>query len=393
MWVVGVTTSPPIEAAAFAALAVSALLRWPTFVARLRERPALRTAVLFYLATVGWACASSLWRPEGVTASLYLRLMLAPLLIVHAPLSMRTLRWVACVAGVAWTAVLLALHFGVPIPEALVPNHVSKTLAALMLLGAFAGAGVIRWEGWRRLCASAALLAAWFVGSALAASRARVGAILIAVCVCAMASRRTVKGAVITSLMLVLTIGAAWVAMSNTPLAAKIQSYSSLLPSDLSGALSADGVQSIDAFLSRRLTLWDWTVHHIEHPLIGSGAGSWPVAFDASIGAGNATTSWGTAIPRNYTHVHNAHSLPLQLWFEQGAVGVTLFLGFLASYLVWAWRARGGEAGLTGLVLLVAFTTQCPAGGVLLSRASAGLLACLVALMSVNAAAPEPGRA
>ncbi|MDA1106204.1 MAG: hypothetical protein O2855_06390, partial [Planctomycetota bacterium] len=106
-WLVSVVTSPAIEGVAYAVLAVAALIRWPECVRRLRESATLRLTLFFYLATVGWACASSLWRPEGASASLSLRVMLVPLLLVHAPLSMRTLRWAACAGGVAWAVILL----------------------------------------------------------------------------------------------------------------------------------------------------------------------------------------------------------------------------------------------------------------------------------------------
>jgi predicted membrane-bound mannosyltransferase len=83
--------------------------------------------------------------------------------------------------------------------------------------------------------------------------------------------------------------------------------------------------------------------------------------------------------------------LPLQLFYEQGLVGLVLLGGFALMLAEWAWKARLTKAGVLGLSTLVAFSVLSLVEGALLTRATAAALAVVVAIRSIDAAATEPG--
>lgn len=89
--------------------------------------------------------------------------------------------------------------------------------------------------------------------------------------------------------------------------------------------------------LSNRDQIWkNWLVHLPEFWLLGSGAGA-DLYYRFSNG---------------YEVIHS-HSLYLQLWYEYGVVGITLFVALLLSLLWKGWQCREQPLARLGIALLV----------------------------------------
>ena len=87
----------------------------------------------------------------------------------------------------------------------------------------------------------------------------------------------------------------------------------------------------------------------------------------------------------------HAHSVLLQVMYEQGLVGVVLLIGFIVTVGEVAWSVRVSKVGLLLIVAFTAIVVMSLAEGALLTRASATALTILIALVSVDTTATEPG--
>ena len=178
-------------------------------------------------------------------------------------------------------------------------------------------------------------------------------------------------------------------AMMWTPLGSKVDAIWPRFagPSMVHGTIA----DRLDAALSSRLGLWDWTLTASSHVFVGHGARSWPHDFQEAVAAGVPRVSLVTRIDPAAGVLDHAHNVLLQVMYEQGLVGVVLLIGFIVTVGEVAWSVRVSQVGLLLIVAFTAIVIMSLAEGALLTRASATALTILIALVSVDTTATEPG--
>lgn len=389
-WLVGALVSPPMEGAAFAALALAALIRWREFVQRMVGDRDLCFTLLLMLLTLGWAWLSRAWSPAGVNGKLHVRVLLAPFMIVHAGLTLRQVLCAMALPGLWWALVLGIAWCGVPLGD-LVPEHPSRAMLGLLTLGAACVAQMQSWVGWGKVGWLAVAWLAWGVGAAVASSRAGVVAVAASALITTAVSRRSVRKGLLAVMAAGLALALSVTVLWFTPVGYKMRSTFDAAVSADSGDPFRFDLHDLDTLLSMRLSLWDWTLASARREVVGHGAGSWEHHVrDPVIGATRDRSGYWLDQRRAFGLDH-AHMLPLQLFYEQGLVGLVLLVGFALMLAEWAWKARLTKAGVLGLSTLVAFSVLSLVEGALLTRATAAALAVVVAIRSIDAAATEPG--
>jgi len=393
-WLVGGLLSPALEGIAFGVLAPVAVWRWRELGATLRGSPRLRSIVIGYAVLMAWVCASAAWAPAGATPAFHLRQMVAPLLIVHAGVSVAGLMVAALLGGGCRAAVAGAELAGLPMPAGLSVDYVSKGTLGIQLLGVAAFTFVRFARGWRQWPVPLAVLALWAVGSAQLASRGSLLAGLAGGAIGLASQTRSWRTAAAVGLGLCLAGAAAAAVLQSSPLLRKFIDGSVLTVSAAAEGRS-NGVldpETIDNYLSYRLVLWDWTVRHLSgNPVAGHGLGTWSVDFNAAAASGSANPPWRSwPLPLDFRMAH-AHNLYLQVAYEQGAVGVGLLALVLVLLLRCFWGSPDPAIAVFGMTLLVTFlVARCNMGGDIDSRVSGASFAFLLCAGAVAARPGEP---
>lgn len=388
-WIVGALLAPPLEGGAYAALLPIALIRFHAFAELLAKRWRVRLVLLSYAALLSWAFVSLSWAPVGTEGKLHVRTMIVPFLVVHAALTRQVMVWALFWPGAIWSAILVATWAGLPVPSFIQPDHPSRAALGLAMLGCVAFSSVADRDAASGLLKGCLGTVVWFTGAAIASSRAGVVAVLGGALVGATLTRRSVGHAVRTMWPLATVLAVVAAAMMWTPLGSKIAAYWSRFagPSVVHGTIA----DRLDAALSSRLGLWDWTLTASSHVFVGHGARSWPHDFQEAIAAGVPRVSLVTRIDPAAGVLDHAHSVLLQVMYEQGLVGVVLLIGFIVTVGEVAWSVRVSKVGLLFIVAFTAIVIMSLAEGALLTRASATALTILIALVSVDTTATEPG--
>lgn len=388
-WVVGALLAPPLEGGAYAVLLPVALIRFRAFLRLLALHPQLRFVVVSYAALLSWALLSQSWSPDGTEGKLYARSMVVPFLVVHAALTRHFMVAALFWPGAVWSVVLVATWVGLPVPPAIQPDHPSKAALGLVMLGCVAFSGAIDQVEARSWLKSAFDVAVWFFGAALAGSRTSVVSVLGGAFAGAVLTRRSIghaMGTIWPSVTVVVVVAAA---MMWTPLGSKVAAHWSRFGGTSTVAHTI--ADRVDTMLSSRLGLWDWTLTASSHVFVGHGARSWPHDFKEAIAAGVPRVSLVTRIDPAAGVLDHAHSVLLQVMYEQGLVGVVLLIGFIVTVGEVAWSVRVSKVGLLLIVAFTAIVVMSLAEGALLTRASATALTILIALVSVDSTATKPG--
>lgn len=301
---------------------------------RTNARQALRSNyLLLALAAIfiSWALLTLAWAPAPSAVGTQVKQLLygglSLLLLLGAMVERRHMRWLAAAfvagatASVLWGAAKGGLGVGTGVASEVAdaggrfeggagdPNYLAAVLVpALMLI---AGLFARRAPGQRALLALAAVI----IAIGLAASESRGG--LVATGVCAVVAlviwrgRRVLIGALIA---LVAASGAIFFLL-------KPAAWSRILESNQG---------------SGRVDIWTVAWRIVQgHPLVGVGFGQFPQVSLHYVLQPGALEYIGLIVEKQIV----VHNLYLQLWVEQGIVGLLLFLGLATVSLASGWRA------------------------------------------------------
>lgn len=387
-WIIGALIAPPLEGAAYAVLLPVALIRFRAFLEFLALHPRMRLVVVSYAAVLSWVLLSQLWSSDGAEGKLYVRSMVVPFLVVHAALSRQCMVGVLFWPGAIWSAVLVANWVGLPVPHAIQPDHPGRASLALIMMGCAAFWGAIDRGEARSWLRPAFGLAVWLFGTAVSGSRASVVSVsggVLAGIVLRGRSCSHVNGAVWPVLTAAIVVAPA---LMWTPLGSKlVATPSKFLGTSMVQHTLFDGV---DRVLSSRLGMWDWTLRESSHEFVGHGARSWHHDFKKACAAGAPRSSLVTRINPALGKLDHAHSVLIQVMYEQGLVGVALLIGFVAAVGEVAWHALSSRVGFLLTVVFAAIVIMSFVEGALVTRASAAELTILIALASVDPTTPKP---
>ena len=98
-----------------------------------------------------------------------------------------------------------------------------------------------------------------------------------------------------------------------------------------------------------------------------------------------------TSIPPQAGSLNHAHSILIQMMYEQGLIGVALLIGFVAAVGNLAWNRRDTASGTLLVVVALAIAIMSLTEGALLTRSSAATFTILIGLCSVDSTATKPG--
>ncbi|MBM4114443.1 MAG: O-antigen ligase family protein [Phycisphaerae bacterium] len=387
VWIVGALLAPPLEGAAYAVLAAVALVRCRAFVGMLSVHPRLRFVVVTYAAVLFWAFLSMAWSPDGAEGKVYARIMIVPIFVVHAGLTREAMARILFWPGAIWSVILVAAWLGIPVPSLIIPDHPSKTVLGLVMLGCVAFSGAFDWKAvrsWSHWCLK---IPTWFAGAAVAGSRTGVVAVLSGSLLGFALTRRSIRHTLRTIMPLAVVFVVIAGALGFTPVGKKALAY---LPSltDTS-AVTRSIADRLDKTLSSRLALWDWTMTACSHVFVGHGALSWPRDFQAAMTEKKPRLTIVTSINPGAESLNHAHSILIQMMYEQGLIGVALLIGFAAAVGNLAWNRRDTASGALLIVVGLAIAIMSLTEGALLTRSSAAMFTILIGLCSVDSTAPE----
>ena len=391
VWFVGLLSSPLIEAIAFGVLAPVGVVRWRAFWV-LRHDRWLATGLLTYVLSIAWAAVSIAWAPEGASADLNLRLATAPLLVIHAGVRTPELRATCLLGGGYRVAVAALMLVGTEFPAALIPHHSSQETPGVLVFGV-AVFSTLAGVGWWRQPVMLPAAVLWAMAIAQVRSRATLIAVLSGALI-SLCTAKQPRGRRATALaaLAVAVLSLAWV-LRESPLAVKIQSYVAIASREADAAGQLTAPSAIDALLSRRLTIWDWTVRRLgDRWCFGHGAGSWQYDFKADVIANKSMSAWESSKGRITPQAH-AHNLGLQIIYEFGLVGFVLVLANLASWSACVWRAANPTTRAFGLAFLGSMLISRMSGqGDLLGRASTLFFAGAACLAACGCTKEAPAR-
>jgi hypothetical protein len=388
-WIAGALLAPPLEGAAYAVLAAVALVRCKAFVGMLSLHLRLRFVVVTYAAVLSWAFLSTAWSPDGAEGKVYARIMIVPFFVIHAGLTLQVMATILFWPGAIWSAVLVAAWLGVPVPSLIVPDHPSKAALGLVMLGCVAFSGVVdrnAARGWSQWCLKIPI---WFAGAAVASSRTGVVAVLSGSLLGFALTRRSIRHALRTIMPLAVGFVVIAGALGFTPVGKK--ALASLASLGDTSAVTRSIADRLDSTLSFRLGLWDWTMTACSHVFVGHGALSWPHDFRAAMTEGKPRVTIVTSIPPQAGSLNHAHSILIQMMYEQGLIGVALLIGFVAAVGNLAWNRRDTASGTLLVVVALAIAIMSLTEGALLTRSSAATFTILIGLCSVDSTATKPG--
>ncbi len=383
-WLIGMLASPPVEAVAYAGLLPVALLRWRYAVGVGRDR-LLIVGTTCFGALIAWAAASQLWSPASCSTGFPARLATVPLLVLHAGVRATDVR-LACFIGGGYRVAIGALGLvGAQLPAWLVPNHSAQETPGLLVFGAATASLFAEPRWWIRLL-PVACLSLWAMAAAQIQSVGTVVASSIAGVVAVVTAARSKWLALATVAAMMAGLAGLALALRGSPLWIKTDRKMAALSTPQGADALVATPQAIDAALSARLQIWDWTIRKIpEAPLAGHGAGSWAHAFKAAVESGAPMTPWESPRRRVGLQSH-AHNLYLQVLFEFGVVGLALLVVCLGAWSARAWGVADPTGRAIGVALLVALLLSRLNGqGDMLSRVSILMFVCTASLAGASA--------
>ncbi len=396
-WIVGMLTSPPVEAACYAVMVPVALLRIRALAA-LRNDRLLLMGALSYGALMALAAISLAWTPEGVVLRFPFRLATVPLLALFSGVRASELR-LACFIGGGYRVAIGALGLvGTDFPEGLVPSHSSHETPGLLAFGAASISLFAEPRWWLRVLPGASL-ALWAMAAAQIQSVGTVIATLFGGVIGLITSSRSIKRGLVVLIVMAVAMVSLGVLMEGSPLRNKIDRKVAALVDPSSSSTLGLSAAAIDASLSRRLTIWYWTAARLGNaPVLGHGAGSWQHDFRAAVASNTQLVPWAPS-SRQVGYQPHAHNLFVQAMYEFGGIGLLLLLACLTAWCWAVWRSPDQITRAFGMSLLAALiVTRFNVQGDPLGRASIllfGLSACLAGTARFGrvTCSPESGSA